>query len=118
MANAASEMPKSTFTIPRSPDEGRDPFFPNSARLFAAVASKAITLPVATTSAELLLKGFSGPSNQRLAIINNRTFSSGESGEVRTSNSRVRVRCVQINEDSVIIETNGERRVLRLRNGV
>ncbi len=29
------EMPKSTFVVPASPKEGRDPFFPQSNRLYS-----------------------------------------------------------------------------------
>ena len=56
--------------------------------------------------------------NRRLAIINNYTFAAGESADVRTSNGRVRVQCLEIKTDSVIIRVGEELRELRLRNGV
>ena len=36
-ASALPEIPKSVFIIPSTPHQGKDPFYPNSTRLFASV---------------------------------------------------------------------------------
>ena len=108
------EPPKSVFTIPRAPQEGRDPFFPNSKRLFFTPIPRP---PDVVQKAELHLKGISGPAGKRLAIVNNNTFGQGESGDVNTPSGRVHIRCLEIKNDSVIIEIGPERRELRMRNG-
>ena len=113
--SVAPESPKSVFGMPRTPQEGRDPFFPNSPRLFANSTPKLATPTAVAPVAELVLKGISGPIHQRLAIINNRTFSAGETADVRTPNGMVRVRCLEIRDDSVVIQVSGERRELHLR---
>ena len=67
--------------------------------------------------ADLRLNGISGPPDHRLAIINNKTFDAGEEAEVNTNAGRLRIRCIEIQPDAVIIQIGGERRVLRLRPG-
>jgi hypothetical protein len=115
---AIAAIPQSTFNVPRTPQEGRDPFFPSSTRLFAPVVNKAIPQsPAATPPGELFLMGISGSKDHRLAIINNYTFAAGESAEVHTTTGRVRVHCLEIKSDSVIIQIGDERRELHLRNG-
>lgn len=111
------ELPKSVFVLPANPDEGRDPFFPNSTRPYATSTPAAPARPAAAP-VSLVLKGFSGPVDRRLAIINNRTFEAGEEGDVVFPGGRIKVRCVEIRDESVVIEMGGERRELRLRRGV
>jgi hypothetical protein len=115
--NAAPDIedgfPKSEF------DEraGKDPFFPN--RVLVPVA-KAPSPKAADTSRLLQLKGFSGAVNRRLAIINNQTFEVGEEREVTTSGGKIKIRCVEIGDDSVLVElpNQGGRKELQLRGGV
>jgi len=113
------ELPKSVFIIPATPEEGKDPFFPHSTRLFNTVV-----IPVTHTNrstpipVDLHLRGISGTPDHRLAIINTSTFEAGEERDMRTNAGQVRVRCVEINPDSVVVQTAGERRVLKLRPGI
>jgi protein disulfide-isomerase len=67
--------------------------------------------------AQLTLKGISGSSNARLALINNQTLGVGESGRVKLGDREVKVRCLAIGENSVTVMVEGEkaRRELRLR---
>jgi hypothetical protein len=51
-------------------------------------------------------------------MINGHTFSAGEEGDVKTAAGTARVRCLQITEDSAIVEMNGVKRTLRLRQGL
>lgn len=113
-APAQLDIPKSVFVVPTSLKEGRDPFFPNSTREYGSTDGKAVKAP---TSAEAMLdlKGFSGVGGHRLAIINNHTFGAGEEGEVNTPAGRIRIRCVQIKDDSVVVEIGGETREIQFR---
>ena len=67
-------------------------------------------------TAELALMGISGTPEQPLAIINNRTFSAGEEGDVVTRAGKIRIRCVEINMSSgtVSVQVGGQSRELRL----
>jgi thioredoxin-related protein len=69
---------------------------------------------------QLELKGISGPPNKRFALINNQTIGAGESGKVNLGNQVVKVQCVEIHEDYVVVAVEGskQRRELRLRDGI
>jgi hypothetical protein len=112
---AVLEIPRSTFVVPASSKEGRDPFFPDSTRSFVGADAKTNAVKV-DVAAELMLKGFSALGSHRLAIINNHPFESGEENDVTTANGRVRIRCVEIKQASVVIEIAGERRELFFRD--
>ncbi len=115
-SQADCPLPQSVFVMPSSPQEGKDPFFPRSTRPYAsAIKTNQQATPAVV---DLHLKGFSGAPEHPLAIINNRTFESGEEGDVITTAGRARIRCVEIQSDAVIIQFNGQRRVLHLRQGI
>lgn len=113
--NVVLEIPQSVFVMPSATESAKDPFFPNSTRLAALVATTANTNRTAVIAADLVLKGLSGRADAPLATINNITFGVGEELEVRTSTGRIRVRCVEINlnDETVVIEAGGARRELR-----
>jgi hypothetical protein len=117
-APAQPEIPKSVFTIPTAPQEGKDPFYPNSMRLFANQTVVTPTNRPTAIPVELQLKALSGTAGHRLAIINNCTFSPGEEGEVTTNVGRVRIVCVEIKDDSVVVLVGGQQRIVRLRSGI
>jgi hypothetical protein len=95
----------SIFTMPSNPSEGRDPFFPDSTRPYAvAVAASPRSVDVSS----LVLKGFSGTMKDRLVIINNHTFATGDEGDVTTSTGRVHLKCVKIKTNSVVVEVEGQ----------
>jgi hypothetical protein len=110
------EIPQSVFVIPTSPQEGKDPFFPRSMRLFSSGVVET-NVPLATPSVELRLNGISATADRRLAIINNQTFETNEEAEVRTNQGRARIRCLEIKADSVRVQVGGEQRVLHFRPG-
>ncbi|MGN6553833.1 MAG: protein DA1 [Verrucomicrobiota bacterium] len=64
----------------------------------------------------LMLKGVSGTKNQPLALINNQSFTIGESGKVRLGKTNVTIRCLAIRPDSVKIKLveSGEEHELTL----
>jgi DNA-directed RNA polymerase subunit N (RpoN/RPB10) len=55
----------------------------------------------------LVLKGISGTSQHRFALINDRTFETMEKGRVRLGHTNVTIRCLEIRNNSVVIQTSG-----------
>jgi len=55
----------------------------------------------------LTLLGISGLGRRRLVLINDRALGAGESGKVRVGKSNVVVRCLEIRDHSVLIESDG-----------
>lgn len=115
-------IPLSTFEIPTDPEQGRDPFFPRSTRLFAGQNLGTNAAPAARL--QVTLRGLAGPVRNRLATLRTtgnppRTLILGEGEEatVPASGGPVLVRCVQIQDDRVVVEINGVRQELRLREG-
>jgi hypothetical protein len=60
--------------------------------------------PVPST---LVLKGISGTAQDRFALINNATFETMEKGRVRIGDTNILIRCLEIRDDSVIIQIEG-----------
>ena len=58
---------------------------------------------------DLVLKNISGASGKRFALINNQTFSVGESAKVKLGDSEVKVRCLEIRPQSVVVAVEGQR---------
>lgn len=105
--NAAPATIASVFIMPNSPQEGRDPFYPESTRPYiTAVAHK--TMPVV----DLVIHGFSGTTDDRTVIINNHSFGAGDEGDVITPGGRAHLRCLTISSNSVVIECDHQRRTL------
>jgi hypothetical protein len=104
---------RSTFIIPTNPKEGRDPFFPNSLRPYEVVSA---AQPHTGDMSSLILKGISGPANHRLAIINSHTFGLGDEANIVTPQGPIHIRCVEINSNSVVIESGGQRHELNYAN--
>ena len=116
---AGAAIPLSVFLMPATREEGKDPFYLRSTYPYGSAPIKPSTNrePVQVVL-DLKFNGLSGTAEHRLAIINGRTFDQGEEAEVRSGTARVRVKCVEIKPDYVIIEAAGQRQVLRLRTGL
>src|SRR5436305_3016704 len=69
---------KSVFVMPKTPKEGRDPFFPKATSLYGSAVIPGAQI---TSVASLKLVGFMGKD---LATINNKPFAVGETQEVKT----------------------------------
>jgi len=111
-------VPVSVFLIPRKAVEGKDPFFPNSSRVYGTETTvKSGGAPV--IAADITLKGISGTPEQPLAILNTTTCTTGETAEIITKTSRVKVQCLEINmaAGTVLLQIGSERRELRLNAG-
>jgi predicted regulator of Ras-like GTPase activity (Roadblock/LC7/MglB family) len=65
-------------------------------------------------AAELKLQGISGTRLKPLAIINNKTFSVGETREVKVKGEWVKVTCTEIKATSVVVTANGASKELSL----
>lgn len=95
---------RSTFNQPANPKEGRDPFFPESTHPYeAAIAAQTVT----TTT--LTVKGYSIANGRPIVIINNHSFMVGDEGDVLTAGGRAHLHCLEIRNDTVIVEINGIR---------
>lgn len=110
----------STFVIPTSLAEGRDPFFPKSTRFIVKPAISAPVTDPGPGPVVLELKALSGTAERPLAIINNRTFAEGEEQDVNTTQGKVKVLCLQIDAPgmSVKVRARGETQQLDLRKGL
>jgi hypothetical protein len=113
-AAAPEAIERSVFVLPTNPNEGRDPFFPNSNRPYEAAAAAE---PHVANLSSLVLKGISGPPEHRLVIINNRTLAVGDEADLATTQGRIHIRCIEIKADSVIIESSNQRQQLTYPNG-
>ncbi len=100
----------SVFVMPTNPKEGRDPFFPTSNRPYESAQAGQ---PHVGDITALVLKGVSGPPDHRLAIINNHTFAVGDTQDLATPQGRIHVRCVEIKDGSVVIESAGQNHELK-----
>ena len=102
---------KSEFVT--KPGFGKDPFFPKSTR--TQIAAPVNSIETGPSFGFLSLKGVSGPKNHRLAIINNKTFEPGEEADLPTATGqRVRVKCVEIRDDGVVVSIGGQTQKLYL----
>jgi hypothetical protein len=90
------------------PQKGRDPFFPWSHRRDPAPEPAPGANPNAPVDAVLVLKAVIGTGRHSQAVINNEIFETGEEGPVRVPNGHVRIRCLQISSNSVLIRVEGE----------
>jgi len=108
--------PQAIFTLPHKPDEGKDPFYPKSQRPYSTTGPVVVTnaQPVAV-QVDLKLKVLSGPPDHRLATINNHAFEAGEEAEVISGDRRIRIRCVEIKADSVVVQVGNERKELKMK---
>ena len=98
----------SVFVMPASVRDGRDPFFPESARPYEEAVSSKSTLEANAFS----VKGLSIEHGHAMVIINNHTFAVGDEGDVLTAGKRVHIRLAEIRAGVVVIEVTGAKREL------
>jgi hypothetical protein len=109
-------QPKSLFVI--DPATGKDPFYPKSKRFEAAApkTNDSVIVYQALFPEELRCQGFSGSTDKRLAIVNNKTVEKGERWEfTQKTGQRVQVHCLDVKEKVVVLEVNGITKELGLR---
>ena len=96
---------RSTFTMPTKFAEGRDPFYPESTRVFQALMAETSSRTVEISS--LVVKGYYRDAKGAFVIINNHTFTVGDEGDVLTAAGRIHLKCVDVLPNAVVIEFNG-----------
>jgi len=104
---AKLESEQSVFVYPDNSTEGRDPFFPNSPRVYQSSINKQIRGPSLT---DLSLRSILGTPPRVFAIINNHTFAPGDDGDVILKDGRrLHINCVNINPKAgtATVEANG-----------
>jgi len=84
----------------------KDPFFPLSTRT-PHLAAQPVT-ELAITPSTFKLKGLSGTLDNPLALINNRTVTTGERTEVTTATGKYKIHCLEIKKISVVIRVEGQ----------
>jgi hypothetical protein len=111
------EIQQSVFAYPNNASEGRDPFFPDSTRVYASNPDAQARGPAVT---DLVVKAIMGTYQRPFAIINNHTFGPGDDEDVMTrSGQRMSVHCVSINAKTgtMTVEVNGTTVILNLSEG-
>ena len=112
---AIPQSQQSVFTIPVSPSGGRDPFFPNSTRVYGNNPDKPNQGPALS---ELTLRSILVTPQRVLAIINNHPFAVGEDGDViiAKTGQRQHIRCAAIDSKAgtVTVEADGFSQELHL----
>lgn len=111
---ARQEIPKSVFVVPANPNEGRDPFFPNSIRVYTLVHDQANSSMSPVTT--LQVKSIMGAAPRFFAIIGTKdytggehTFGVGEDGDIITQDGRrLTIHCAKITSTSVTVEADGQ----------
>jgi len=102
------------------PAQGKDPFFPKSHRRDPAPTPGVQAVPGSSPAPVvpvLVLKGVIGSKTRRFALINSEAMAAGETASVRVPDGRVRVRCVEIGPDYVLVKVEGEEQPKRLELG-
>ncbi|MBI2948501.1 MAG: hypothetical protein HYY23_12725 [Verrucomicrobia bacterium] len=128
MNAASNELVLHKARFERKPG-GRDPFFPASHRLprVASDSPSSNAPPRLPLSSYIKLTGLRPSPTRPLAMINQTPFEPGERGDIAVSIpisassneiQKVRIRCVQIREDFVEIQIEGELGTTKLRNPV
>ena len=104
---------KSVFTLPKKLAEGRDPFFPESTRVFQAAMAENSSHTVEISS--LVVKGYYRDAKGAFVVINNHTFTVGDEGDVLTPGGRMHIKCVAVLPDTIVIEFNGSMHQLPIK---
>jgi thioredoxin-related protein len=76
-----------------------------------------LQLPPTPRYDELILKGITGTADKRIVLINNQTFSAGESAKVKLGDKQVKIVCKEIRDDSVLVQIEGKSDPIELKLG-
>jgi hypothetical protein len=103
--------PRSFFTQPTNQREGRDPFWPESTRVWDSnIAVKS----AAETATTLKVDGYSIVGGRPIVIINKVSFLNGDEADLPApGGGHTHVHCISIESDHVEVEVNGMRRDIR-----
>ena len=87
----------------------------------ASTGKKTTPTPWPPTQTEgLVVKGISGSKDRRMALVNNQTLAPGETASVKVVGGTLRVHCLEIRGDIVVVTIDGKegRHELKLWNGL
>jgi len=105
---------QSVFVLPNNPNEGRDPFFPNSMRPYQGRPQPG---GADVQLSDIKLDGISRAGDHVFVIINNVTFGVGDEADVKIANGKkIHVVCKQIEGESAVVEAGGQILTLTLSN--
>ncbi|HTB84824.1 MAG TPA: hypothetical protein VK742_14300 [Candidatus Sulfotelmatobacter sp.] len=108
----APPPPRAVFTQPTNSHEGRDPFWPDSNRVFDSNVPVHNAAAVEPTT--LKVDGYSIVGGRPIIIINKVSFLAGDEADLPSDGGgHTHVRCVEIHSDYVEVEVNGQRREIR-----
>jgi TPR repeat protein len=71
-------------------------------------ASFRVSRESSTRPPQITLQGIAGFKDHRQAIINGRTFGVGDENEIEVNGKPVKVRCIEIRDDSVLLQIDQE----------
>ncbi len=122
----ATDLFVGVFDMYGSPDfKGSDPFFPESERIHPPPPKpkevepdnkgKEGNVPLVVPDTALVLKAILGAPPRRVAAINRTTFEEGEEADVKCTHGVIKVKCLEIRDDSVRILADGKEKELRFR---
>lgn len=104
-ADAPAPRPVPLKSVFKNDPAGKDPFFPTSSRRQTRETKPKKDFVVGPQS--LILRGIIGPADQRIALINGRTFATGEELKLRVEDGEMTVKCVEIRSASVVVSLDG-----------
>lgn len=109
-----SEVIRPVSVFDSKSSNAKDPFFPRSTRApytEQSAPKEANNTVAPRPQVKLVLKGILGS----LALINNGTFAEGETHSIKVPGGQVRVRCIKINERSVLVNVEDTNEQIELR---
>jgi hypothetical protein len=112
-----AQVPRSVFST--NVDQGLDPFFPDSTRRLLRTAASAtpVARPTQPSSNFLKLTGLWPSKSRPLALVNKTTIAPGEEANITVvvqnghgspESHRLRVHCLEVRQNSVLISIDGE----------
>jgi hypothetical protein len=95
------------------PPQGKDPFFPTSHR---RVIKTEVVTPTDVVRADpvLILTAIIRTARRSQAVLNNAIFEVGEEQPVHVPNGKVKVKCLEIGKNYVLVQVEGEAEPKRL----
>ena len=81
---------------------------------FVPHAAKIEEAPEPAWEGQVKLTGLSGSRDQRLAILNGKTFAQGEKGEVKASGKVIQIHCLEIRDNSAVVEVEGYKKPIEI----
>jgi TPR repeat protein len=82
---------------------------------FLAAPKVAVEASEPAFAARLSLNSISGPEKHRVALINDRSFEAGKENQIKIGEQVIKIQCLEIRKDSVLIKAGGMEKVKELK---